>query len=209
MLYIPPTFRETDLQTLHAFMSRHAFATVVSAGNGLGITHLPLIIVPDQGPCGTLLGHFAHANAHWRDFEAGNPVTCVFHGPHAYISTAWYHTQPAVPTWNYAVVHATGRPRLIVDPDRMAALMQRTLAEFDPNLLDSSEYGHPPAEYIDSLIEHVVGFEILIDTLEGKFKLGQNRSDADQAGIIAGLQARDGESSELLALMRERGAAAG
>lgn len=208
MLYTPPTFRETDLQTLHAFMSRHSFATVVSAGNGLGISHLPLIVVPDQGPRGTLIGHFARANAHWRDFEAGHPVTCVFHGPHAYVSTAWYQAQPAVPTWNYAVVHATGRPSLIVDPDRMVALMRRTLAEFDSDLLDPGTHGHPPSEYIDSLIAHIVGFEIEIDTLEGKFKLGQNRSEADQAGIIAGLRARDGESSELLALMREREAAA-
>ena len=210
MLYIPPTFRETDLPRLHAFMRENSFAMVASYSDGLNVSHLPLMVLPESGPHGTLLGHFARANDQWRDFESGDPVTCVFHGPHAYISTSWYENQPSVPTWNYAVVHATGRPRLITDPGKMTDLMQRTMAEFEPSLLDPTTHGHPPQDYVDSLIMHIVGFEIEIDSIEGKFKLGQNRSVADQAGIAAGLEARDGADSDLLSLMRKRaGVAAG
>ena len=209
MLYIPPNFRETDLPTLHAFMREHPFAIVASHGDSLHVSHLPLMVLPERGPNGTLLGHFARANSHWHDFESGKPVICVFRGPHAFISTSWYQNQPSVPTWNYAVVHATGRPKLITDPGRMAELMQRTMAEFDPSLLDPATHGHPPQEYIDALTAHIVGFEIKIDTIEGKFKLGQNRSAADQAGIAAGLEARDGADSDLLSLTRKRGEKAG
>lgn len=205
MLYIPSAFREADLPRLHAFMREHAFAIIASHTEGLHVSHLPLLIDASAGRYGTLLGHFARANPHWQDFERDHRVTCIFRGPHAYISSAWYEKQPSVPTWNYAVVHATGRPRLISDPMQLSALMHRTVMAYDPGLIDPAAPGDLPTDFVDALVTHIVGFEIEIDTIEGKFKLGQNRPAPDQRGIAAGLEARDGPESALLRLMGQYG----
>lgn len=202
MLYIPASFRDTDRDRLHRFMHEHPFATVVSGCAGLRISHVPLLLDTGRGGSGTLTGHLARANPQWQDFASGQPVVCVFHGPHAYVSSAWYAQQPAVPTWNYAVVHATGVARLIEEPEQVLAQMQATLERFDPAIQDPDARGHPPHDYVQSLLPHIVGFEIDIETLEGAFKLGQNRSLADQDGIAEGLRERDGPDSPLLHLMQ-------
>ena len=191
-------------------MRRHAFATLISYDGALHISHLPLVLLADRGNKGTLLGHMARANNQWRDFDGQRPVTCIFHGPHAYVSPSWYRDQPAVPTWNYAVVHATGRPRAIETPEALDSLVCRTIAEFEPALLDPSAASHPPAAYRASLLQQIVGFEIAIEELNGKFKLGQNRSPQDRQGITNALAERGEEqATALLDLMSERGLAEG
>lgn len=204
MLYVPKSFCESDLRELHEFVRRHAFATVISHAENLHVSHLPLILLSDRGSNGTLVGHMARANGHWRDFDGRRSATCVFHGPHAYISPSWYKERLAVPTWNYAVVHATGRPRLSEESEALAELIERTLAEFEPALLNPDADGHPPVAYRAPLLEQIVGFEIPIEELEGKFKLGQNRSPEDQAGIAEALARQGGEAAALLELMRNR-----
>ena len=117
-MYTPESFKVSDLQTLHLDMERWNFATLITpeAEGGLQVTHLPLLLKRDAGGLGILAGHMAKANAHWKAFNADRESLAIFHGPHAYISPRWYHTDQAVPTWNYVVVHAFGRPRLWKEP---------------------------------------------------------------------------------------------
>jgi transcriptional regulator len=207
-MYLPKSFQESDLQTLHAFMRRYPFATVISHDEGAQVSHIPLLVRPQPEGRGTLLGHVARANRHWRAFDGERTTICVFHGPHAYVSPSWYQALPAVPTWNYAVVHATGRPRIVEDPRWMAQLMEQTLQEFEPALLDPEVRGHPPQELRAQLLQQIVGFEMPIDEIEGKFKLGQNRSAADQASIAEHLRTQPGDDGPaLVELMRQWSAA--
>ncbi|MBZ4371731.1 FMN-binding negative transcriptional regulator [Corallococcus sp. AS-1-6] len=209
MLYTPRTFQESDLPTLHAFMKQHSFATVISQGAGHNVSHVPLLLVPGQGDKGTLMGHLARANPHWKDFNGEQPVLCVFHGPHAYISPTWYKVRPAVPTWNYAVVHALGRPRLIDTPAELSKLIDVTLAEYEPAIGAPSHEAYLPDELRARMLEQIVGFELPIEELQGKFKLGQNRSAEDQAGMMEALAGQGGDALALLELMRERARARG
>ena len=201
MLYMPGSFRETDVAIMQEFMRRYPFATIVSSRDGIHVSHLPVLLDPQRGPYGTIVGHLARANAHWHDFNGETGTTCVFHGPHAYISPTWYTERPAVPTWNYAVVHAIGTPTVIDDQQRLAEIIEETLDTFEPALRDPAANGHPPEAYRTPLLKAIVGFEMPIERLDGKFKLGQNRSADDQAGIRAALRAQGGSAAELLELM--------
>jgi transcriptional regulator len=203
-VYLPRSFHESNINVLHELMRRWSFATVISHDAELHVSHLPLLVASERGPKGTLLGHMARANKHWRDFDGRRSATCVFHGPHAYISPSWYKQQPAVPTWNYAVVHASGRPRIVDDPAALEELLDQTMAVFDPALANPAAPGHPPADYRASLLAAIVGFEIAIEHIEGKLKLGQNRSAEDQAGIARALAEQGGASTALLDLMTDR-----
>lgn len=208
MLYVPDSFREPDVAMMQEFMRRYPFATIVSCRDGIHVSHLPVVLDAQRGPYGTIVGHLARANAHWRDFNDETAATCVFHGPHAYISPTWYTERPAVPTWNYAVVHAIGIPTVIDDQQRLAEIIDETLATFEPALRDPVADGYLPEAYRAPLLKAIVGFEIPIERLDGKFKLGQNRSAEDQAGIRAALQAEGSSASELVALMERHRRAA-
>src|SRR5918912_1382727 len=108
-MYVPPAFRETRLEVLHAHIRDHSFGTLVSQLNGeLCATHLPFLLDETSGPNGTLRGHMARANPHWRAFQPGVESLVIFPGPHAYISPGWYASEQSVPTWNYTTVHAYG-----------------------------------------------------------------------------------------------------
>lgn len=202
MLYVPGSFRESDVAVMQEFMRRYPFATLVSYRDGIHVSHLPVLLEPQRGPYGTIVGHLARANAHWRDFNGETGMTCVFHGPHAYISPTWYTERPALPTWNYAVVHAIGTPTVFDDQQRLAEIIDETLGTFEPALRDPLADGYPPEDYRAPLLKAIVGFEMPIERLDGKFKLGQNRSAQDQAGIRSALQAQGGSVSELLELMQ-------
>lgn len=204
-MYVPEHFRESDQPTLHAFMRAHSFATLVSTGvDGMIATHLPLLLDADRGPCGTLVGHLARANPHGALLAEGGEALAIFHGPHAYVSPQWYTTPMAVPTWNYAVVHAYGRPRLIEDEAALRDVLMRTVAEFEATF--DYQWQPPEGDFVDKLARQVIGFEIEIDRLEGKMKLSQNRPKADQTGTIAGLRATGGPDALAVAeLMASRG----
>jgi transcriptional regulator len=206
LMYIPSPFRIEDRQTLHAFIRRFGFATLITgAADGAEpmVTHLPLLLDADRGPLGTLIGHVARANPHWQADHAANPSLAIFHGPHAYISPSWYASPaPAVPTWNYAVVHAVGELSLMPDADRVLAVVRALSRQYEPAQSPRQNALSPEAEA--KLLGAIVAFEIPIDRLEGKFKFSQNRSREDQLGAIAALEEQgDADSIALAAFARE------
>lgn len=182
-MYVPKSFAVTDPAALAAFIRAHSFATLISTVDGTPFaTHLPLLLEGDR-----LLGHLARANPHWRAFDGQQQALAVFHGPHAYISPTWYAATPAVPTWNYAAVHVYGVPRLVVEEDRLAQLVDRLVATYEAGQPQPWS-GELPPEYREKLLAAIVGFELEIGRIEGKFKLGQNRSRADQLGVLGRLK---------------------
>ena len=202
-MYTPAHFQIEDRDTLHGFMRQHSFATIVSHDGQIPhATHMPVLLNPTQGPHGTLLSHMARANPQWRHFT-GAEVLVIFTGPHAYISPAWYVTEPAVPTWNYTAVHAYGIPRIVTQQDRFAQMLH-DLVEFYEAERPNRWHGVLSAEFRDGLMKGIVGIEIEITRLEGKFKLSQNRPQ-DTPGIIAALDAcTDQTDRDTAKMMQER-----
>lgn len=202
-MYNPPSFAETDHITLQDFMSAHSFATLISQGEaGLDISHLPLLLDRQAGEQGTLVGHFARANSHWKRVDGQN-VTVLFHGPHAYISPAWYEVQNSVPTWNYVAVHAHGVLRLDHDPDVLLRIVRQFTDYYEaprpqPWSLDSAE-----PEFIQKLIGAIVGFRIEIQKLEGKWKLSQNHDVPRRQRTIQQLRQLPGEDHRAIADLME------
>lgn len=185
-MYSPDAFKVDDRTTLHAFMRQHNFATLVTQNDeGLQATHVPLVLKEEVGGQGALQGHLARANPQWRDLAPDKEVLVIFTGPHAYISPAWYQTSPAVPTWNYTAVHVYGRPRLVEDSGEFAVMLHEFVEVHERDRLDRWS-GEMPEEFRDRLMKGIVGFEIAITRIEGKFKLSQNRPD-DVPGVIDGL----------------------
>ena len=190
-MYRPPAFRVDDQATLHAFMTAHSFATLVTVREGaLTATHLPLILDPAQGAQGALYGHVARGNSQWRDFDGEAEALVMFQGAQAYISPTWYAAGCAgatAPTWNYTAVHAYGAPRLIEDPARVHALLGALTGKHEAAIAAPWLLPGMDDAYIVKQMRGIVAFEIPITRLEGKFKLNQNRSAADQAGVVAAL----------------------
>jgi transcriptional regulator len=197
-MYIPKSFRNNDIEQLHPFIEQFNFATLISEGaEGLQVTHIPLMLDRSQGQYGTLLGHFAMQNPHVNLLDQNKNSLCIFHGPHAYISPAWYKNSPSVPTWNYTVVHAHGKLQRI-SPEQLSEDLTRMVNESEAKLKERPNY-LIPEDYKAKLLNHIVGFRMEINQIEGKFKLGQNRSVEDQAGILVGLKKENTRDS--LALM--------
>ncbi|HEX4124793.1 MAG TPA: FMN-binding negative transcriptional regulator, partial [Tepidisphaeraceae bacterium] len=197
-MYVPSSYRIEDPATLHAFIARYGFATLVTGGDEPMATHLPLLLDRDRGPLGTLIGHVARANSQWRADHANCASLAIFHGPHAYLSPAWYRSNaPAVPTWNYAVVHAKGTISLMQDPERVRAVVRALSQQYEPTPLPRNNQVVGEAE--EKLLEAIVAFEMPIDRLEGKFKLSQNRAREDQIGAVEGLEKQGDADSQALA----------
>jgi len=187
-MYTPPAFREDRLDVLHDLIREHSFGTLVSHGEaGMTASHLPFLLREEDGGNGTLIGHMARANLQWQTFTSQSEVLVVFLGPHAYVSPSWYATELSVPTWNYAVVHAYGVPRVIEDPAAVRALLESTVDTYEAGLPNPWTVDRLPSEFVGKLAAAIVAFEIPIARLEGKFKLSQNRPEADRQGATAGL----------------------
>lgn len=201
-MYVPPKFKADDLPAQLALMRAHPFATVITAGEGGSpeINHFPLLVDEREGTV-ALLGHLARANPQWKAMETGD-VTAIFHGPHTYVTPTWYRDPDNVPTWNYAVVHATGRARLIHDFEGIESILSRTVAEFERHEPRPWSYALDEP-FRRGLVRAIVGFEIEVTRLEGKFKLSQNRAPRDRAGVMEGLARRTDEGSRrVLELMQ-------
>src|ERR1043166_3586864 len=187
-MYLPEAFREEDLATLHDLIRGNSFTSLVTVkGDQTSISHLPFLLDQNRGANGTLIAHMAKASKHWKEFEEPGDSFVIFTGPHAYISPAWYEKKESVPTWNYAVVHAYGRPALIEDGARLREIMFRLVDQYEAPL------GRPwnmavAAKVIEEQLTGIVGFEMPIDRIEGKFKFNQNRPLADQQGVIRTLE---------------------
>ena len=186
-MYTPPSFREEDRAVLHDLIRRFNFGTLVSAGSrGLSATHLPFSLEEGPDGRGTLVAHMARANPQWKDFGA-DEVLAVFQGPHAYISPTWYQEPIAVPTWNYAAVHVYGVPRLVEDPGVLRAQVEGLVREHEAHRDPSWDMAAAEPK-MEALLKAIVGFEIPIHRMEGKLKFNQNRSSADQEGVIRALE---------------------
>jgi transcriptional regulator len=198
-MYIPAAFRETRPEVLHALIREHSFALLVSHVDGqLFATHLPLLLDASRGPNGTLRGHMARANPHWRSFDRGEEALVIFQGPHAYISPNWYLAEQAVPTWNYSAVHAYGTPTLVENMSDVRALLDDTVGTFEAGLPETWSTARVGDDYINKMAQGIVAFELPITRLEGKRKLSQNRP-ADIESAAAGLRAHGDPTGQVVA----------
>ena len=183
--------------------------TLVSYGKqGLLASHLPLLLEAAEGQYGTLYGHFARANPQWHDLAQGSPALVIFQGAEAYISPSWYAAKTehgkVVPTWNYISIQAHGRAEVFEDAERLLQLVSRLSDQHEAERPQPWAVSDAPREYIDSMLRAIVGFALPIERLEGKWKLGQNRSQADQTGVREGLAAsHDPRDRELAARIND------
>ena len=186
-LYIPKPHLVEDRKLLQDFMDEFAFADLVTASPGIRITHIPTVLDRTAAPYGTLFGHISRQNLQSKCFDGRQQAVIVFRGPHSYISPTWYNKPESVPTWNFAVVHATGRLKPIADPKALHGLLAQLIAKFEgPG--SSYDFAKLPESYTNGLIGGIIGFEMQIELLEGKFKLGQERGDADRQALLKNLQ---------------------
>lgn len=195
-MYIPPTNAEQRPEVMLDFIEAHPFGALVTASSvdGLFATHLPLVLDRERGPYGTLQGHVARANPHHR--HAASEALVILQGPDAYITPSWYAAKAehgrVVPTWNYVAVHVYGTLRFVEDADFLRGHLHALTTRHEAPRDQPWAVQDAPPEYVDGLIRAIVGVEIEITRLEGKWKMSQNRSDADIDGVVRGL----GESLE-------------
>lgn len=198
-MYVPPSFHVSDGRTLESFIGRYGFATLItSSSEGLNASHIP-VMLRTRGDAQSLIGHVARANNQWRAFDGKAEALAIFHGPHAYISPTWYATSPAVPTWNYAAVHVYGKPNAPEDRDFTRAALIELVAKYGRTRNNPWRTEGLTPDVFDKLASAIVAFEMPIERIEGKFKLGQNRSREDREGMLAGLRAEGTSDAELLA----------
>jgi transcriptional regulator len=208
-MYIPRHFEETDVKVLRSLIRAHPLGTWVTPGDGrLIANHIPFLLHEDRGPFGTLVGHVARANPVWRDYSRSSPSVVIFQGAETYITPSWYPSKKehgkVVPTWNYAVVHAHGLPRVFEGKDWLLKHVTELTGVHESKEAKPWKVADAPADYIEGILATIVGIEIPIDALEGKWKAGQNRTPSDQAGAIEGLRRRGDESSSAVAEMMAR-----
>ena len=207
-MYTPSSFAIDDLHELHQQILGTRLAVLVTHGDqGLQASHLPLLLRPDQGPNGTLYGHFARANPQWKALQDGAQALVIFAGAEAYVSPGFYPSKAehgkVVPTWNYVAVHAYGTAEVFTDADRLRDLVSALTDRHEAGRNNPWKVADAPADYIDGMLKAIVGFALPIERLEGKRKLSQNRSTADIAGVREGLAASpDAHDQALAHLMR-------
>jgi transcriptional regulator len=190
-MYIPKHFAIPEIAACHQVIVENGFGELVTLDDaGLPFaSHLPFLIDPARGASGTLIAHMARANPQWQHFTNGKPALAMFHGPHAYISPAWYAIHPAVPTWNYIAVHAYGAPKIVDAPAAMEDILGRLVNVNEAANGTTWRMEGLTEQYLGSMMRAIVVFEIPIDRLEGKAKLSQNRGAADQARVAEALAA--------------------
>jgi transcriptional regulator len=205
-LYLPAYFNETRPEVMHALMRAHPLCTLVTqSDSGLVANHVPVQTLDEPKPLGCIRGHIARANPLWRDYRAETQSLAIFQGPQVYISPSFYPSKAAtgevVPTWNYAVVHAGGTLRFIQDAGWLRNFVAGLTATHEAPRSMPWKIDDAPAPYIDKMLSLIVGFEFSIVTLSGKWKVSQNRSQADQEGVIRNLQNSDDADSREIAAM--------
>lgn len=192
-MYLPAHFEETRPEVLQQLIRDHSLAALVTLGpDGLDANHIPLELDPGPAPFGTLRGHVARANPVWRDFSRDIEALAVFQGPQAYISPAWYQTKretgKVVPTYNYIVVHAYGPIRVVEDRAWLRELVERLTSRHESGRPEPWKVTDAPAEFVEQMLGAIVGIEIPLTRLRGKWKVSQNRPSADRDGVVKGLR---------------------
>ena len=205
MVYLPPHFTEARPSVLVEHIERYDFGLHVSPGAaGLVASHIPFLIERDRDKL-HLHGHLARPNPQVGDLAQGGEVLAIFSGPHAYISPNWYATGPSVPTWNYVDVHAYGTVSLIEDVEWLRGLVRRLSERHEAHNPVPWRMQDLPEAYLEGMLKGIVGLDIAVTRLEGKYKLSQNRPAADRPLVIAALERRnDADSLAVARLMRER-----
>ena len=197
-MYVPTSFAETDIVTLHDFIEQNSFGVLISQVEGIPFaTHLPFLLDRNVGPQGTLFAHFARANLQWRHFSA-QTVLAVFSGPHSYISPTWYEDENLVPTWNYLAVHVYGSITLVEDESSLQELLQRLVEVYERAMPKPWSFD-PSAAFVRQNLAEIVGFRVDITKIDGKFKLNQNHPVERRAKVVSALRARGGENAEAIA----------
>lgn len=205
-MYIPKAHEETRIEVLHGLMQAHPLGCLVTCGkDGLVANHIPFMLDASIGEHGVLKCHVARANPVWQDISTVSESLVIFQGPQVYVSPSWYPTKhqtgKAVPTWNYAVVHAYGIPKAIEDPAWILNLITELSDAHEASQKLPWKVSDAPADFTERLIEMIVGIEIPIARLEGKWKVSQNRPRADRLGVAAGLEAQGSEAARASAAL--------
>lgn len=202
-MYQPSHHREDDLGVQHALIRDHPLGLLITAGSeGLEANPVPFVLDPDGGPKGRLRGHIARANRQWRDADTAIDALVVFQGPNAYVTPSWYATKAqtgkVVPTWNYAIVQAHGTLRITQDPSWLRAQIEALTGAQEAEAAEPWHVSDAPRPYVDAMIRGIVGLEIAIIRIDGKWKVSQNRPEADRVGVVKGL--RDAGGPDQLAM---------
>jgi transcriptional regulator len=202
-MYLPQAFRESDPETLYQLIEACGLALLVTQGTeGLLANHVPLLLTRNGGHA-VLHGHLAKANPQWKDLASGASALVVFSGPEAYVSPGFYPSKASdprvVPTWNYVSVQAQGTPQVFHDPERLYTLVEQLTQRHEAARAEPWAMGDAPGAYLQHMLKAIVGFSIAVDRLEGKRKLSQNRSAADQQGVAGHLAASSRATDQALA----------
>jgi transcriptional regulator len=208
-MYLPKHFEETRVDVLHGLIRAYPFATLVTlTPRGLEANHIPFELTPEPAPFGTLRGHVARANPFWRDFSKELQPLAIFQGPDTYISPSWYATKQetgeVVPTWNYAVVHAYGALNVVEDRAWLRELVEHLTNRQEAGRREPWKVTDAPPGFVDKMLDAIVGIEMPITRLIGKWKVSQNRPPADRNGVVDSLRKEATESSEAMARLVER-----
>ncbi len=210
-MYNPPHFEETHPEVLRELIVAHPLGALVTLSPaGLDANNIPFEFTPADGPLGTLRGHVARANPVWKNFSPDVDALVIFQGPSCYITPSWYETKKAtgkvVPTYNYCTVHAHGRLCVIDDREWLRGMVTRLTQSFEAMRPVPWVVTDAPADYIDQLLGAIVGIEIPIAKLTGKWKVNQNRPATDRSGVAHGLREyADHESAAMADLVRKFG----
>jgi transcriptional regulator len=207
-MYLPNAFREDDLQTLHALIRAHPLATLITAAQGELLANLVPFTLVDGAEKGILRAHIAKANDQVDALSSGAETLVVFQGPEAYITPSWYVSKQehgrVVPTWNYVVVQVRGIPRVIDNPDWLRAQIRHLTTMQEQKRPIPWSISDAPESFIAGQIKAIIGVEIAISSIVGKWKVSQNRSEADRQGVEEGLR-REGINDEMARLVQQRG----
>ncbi|HWZ52108.1 MAG TPA: FMN-binding negative transcriptional regulator [Granulicella sp.] len=195
-MYIPQANEEKRIPILHQLIQAEPLAALVTlSGGGLLATHLPMVLEASADSLGTLRGHVSRANPQWRDLDSSVDALAIFSGPQHYITPNWYPGKQEhgkeVPTWNYVVVHAYGPLQVIADQHWLLTHIEQLTAQSEVDAPTPWRVSDAPAEFIRTLLNGIIGFELPIHRLEGKWKVSQNRSARDKQSVIDGLTARN------------------
>ncbi|MEO6839640.1 MAG: FMN-binding negative transcriptional regulator [Bradyrhizobium sp.] len=209
-MYQPSAFREDRIEVQHELIRTHPLGLLITAGpSGLIANPFPFLLDDEGSDTGTLRLHIARANPQWRELEAIEECLIVFQGPQDYVTPSWYATKretgKVVPTWNYATVHAWGRPRVMNDDVWLRRQIEDLTRSRESLRAEPWQVDDAPADFVAAQMRAIVGVEIAISRIEGKWKMSQNRPPADRLGVIAGFRGA-GEAGEAIAgLVAERG----
>jgi transcriptional regulator len=207
LLYLPAHFNEVRHDVMRALMRAHPLSTLVTqCDSGLVANHVPVQTLAEPEPLGCLRGHIARANPLWRDYRSGTQALAIFQGPQAYVSPSFYvskaKTGEVVPTWNYAVVHASGTLKFIQDTRWLREFVAGLTSTYETPRTEPWKIDDAPAAYIDKNLKLIVGFEFSITALQGKWKMSQNRTQPDRDSVRRNLEsAADADSQEVAALL--------